>query len=137
MEIVGPGVTDVACYQRIALTRDFVGEPYRLAIHPLQVVLAAHVLQLFTMGIVSESHHHLTACPQEFAMQLLNGFGRVQHDLWHIGPGLDIPSALQLKDIAFRTQHNAIVQSLKNTSRCSVAHSSSPSAKYLVSTIPA
>ena len=70
LRVVCPGVADVTGDQGIAFARNLVGDLDCLAVHCLEVVLAADVLELGAMRVVGERHHDVSARPEELAMQL-------------------------------------------------------------------
>ena len=92
--VVRPRVADVPGHQRVALAGDLAGDPHGLAVHRLEVVGAADVLELLAVRVVGERDHHVRARAQELAMQLAQRVGRVEDHFRHERAGLDVAAAL-------------------------------------------
>ncbi len=70
-------------------------------------------LQLGPMGVVRERLHDVRAGVHELAVQRLHEVGPLQHDLGHVGARLEESPALELEEIAFRTDDGSPRQPLE------------------------
>jgi hypothetical protein len=105
--VVDPGVADIARHQGIPFGGDIFGQPDRLAVERFQVAFTANRLELLAVAIVGQSNHHFCTGAQELA-QLPERIGIIQHDFGDERAGLDIAAPLELEDVAFGAEHDAL-----------------------------
>src|SRR5262249_33191714 len=82
------------------------------AVHRLEILLAANETQLGAVPVIGEGLDDIRAGMDEFAVQLLDELGMLEHDLRDEGAGLGIPAGLELEEIALGTDHRALRQPL-------------------------
>ena len=57
------------------------------------------------MAVVGERLDHVGAGAHELAVELAHRLGGVEHDLRHVGAGLEVAAPLQLEQIALGADH--------------------------------
>ena len=98
------GVADVAREQRARRACDAPRDRQRVAVERLEQILLADQPQLLAMPVVGERLDDVRARVHELVVQLLDELRAIEHDLGHIGPGLEVAAALELEQIALRAQ---------------------------------
>ena len=62
------------------------------------------------MGVVGESLDDIGAGVNELAVQPGDELGMLEHDLGHVGAGLQIAAPLELEQIALGADHRSLVE---------------------------
>ena len=113
--LVGVGVGEITREQGAALVRHLLRDLQRLAIERLEDVLLADDLELLAVAVIGERLDHVGAGAHELAVELAHRLGRVEHDLRHVRPGLEVAAPLQLEQIALGADHRPLGQPLQQS----------------------
>ena len=108
-------VADVAGKERATLLGDLLGEHERLAVQPREHLLLADQAELDAVGVVREGLNDVGARVDELAVELRHELRVIQHDLGHVGAGLEVAAPLQLEEVALGADHGAVRKPLEQT----------------------
>jgi hypothetical protein len=114
---VDAGITDVARQQSAGRARDLLRDRQRRLVDLREVFLASDDLELGAVRVVGERFDDIRAGVDEVAVEALDQLGVLEHDLGHVGAGLQIAAALELEQIAFGADDRPRGESFQQSER--------------------
>ena len=95
------------------LEGDLLRERERLAVERLEQILLADHLQLLAVPVVGERLDDVGSGSRELDVELAHDVGVLEHDLGDEAAGLEIPSPLELEQVALGADDRAVLKPLE------------------------
>ena len=127
----GVRVRDVPCQERARFRGHLLRDGERLPVERLELAFPADDAQLLAVRVVGQRLDDLRAGVDEVAVELRDDLRMLEHGLGDECARLQVPTPLELEDVALGTDHRATVEALDEPRP--VRFRGHPSTPFLVS----